>query len=233
MLMREEGEFEMAHRKSVHTHWLIFLGIIGFMSVDGFTIEAQNKQTINWTKTLAAFDAYLELPSPMNAKAIVELLPQQKPDNIIGETSQALEYIISGENYGILATEAIAGDKCSVEVLFRLLNLTDGFATEIVLGTLGTVVRMNPRLFLKVLNENLDMWYIATEGYPVEFPGYAHNNHPGASKYDLEMRIRALESVEDLGVDKIKQDCIRKLREELKRFEHIKRLSLKACLEFY
>jgi len=36
------------------------------------------------------------------------------------------------------------------------------------------------------------------------------------------MRIRALESVEDLSVDKIKQDCIRKLREELKRFEHIK-----------
>jgi len=223
----------MAHRKSVHTHWLIFLAIIGFLSVDGFTIEARNEQTINWTKALAAFDVYLEFPSPANAKAIVELLPNKKPVNVIGGTSQALEYIISGENYGILAKEAIAGDKCSVEVLFRLLNLTDGFATEIVLGTLGTVVRMNPRLFLKVLNESLDMWYIATEGYPVEFPGYAHNNHPGAHKYDLEMRIRALESVEDLSVDKIKQDCIRKLREELKRFEYIKRLSLKACWQFY
>jgi hypothetical protein len=177
--------------------------------------HTQHNQVLDWNEVLPAFERYFNYPSPENAKAVLAVLPREKPDKLVGNTGQALEYIINSREFGILASEALAGERYSAEILFRLRNFSDGWASEVVDGTLGAILRINPKLFLEVLFEYQDASFIKRGGYPVAYPNYSYNNHPSAFKYELGKRIEALERVDDPKYDKLKQACLRELRKEI------------------
>jgi hypothetical protein len=202
-------------RTIVKSLLLILFVFLGHSPEYGLLIEKQSEQTMSWDDIISAYNAYLSYPSPEHARALAGRIPNERLERVIGDESRALDYILSAENFGVLAIEAENGNKYSLETLIRLLNFVDGFGAEEVLGVLGIVVRTNPRLFLETLTENLDNWHVKQIGLPVEYPAYAYNNHPGAYKYDLEKRVASLESVNDPRYAKLKKACIQKLKEEI------------------
>jgi hypothetical protein len=176
----------------------------------------ETEPKVEWNQIISAYDSFLDCPSPEYAKAMAGLFRKNGTPKIAGDEVQAIGYILSAENFGVLANEAVLGDKYSIEILFRLLDFTDGFGTEIVLGVLGTVVRIDPRLFLEVLFENSDIIYIKRIGLPISYPGYAYNNHPGAYRYDLGKRLDSLKSVNDPRLLSLRDECIKEIDKEIK-----------------
>ena len=150
---------------------------------------------------------------------MLTILPIDWPDKLARARNkgEALDRIISPETYGILSLEAYAGDRYSTEILFRLLEVTDGYSTTLIKATLGAIVRINPKLFLSSLSEYKDKPFIKKVGYAVAGPDYSYNNHPSAFRYDLEKRIESLETITDCKYADVKAACIKKIREELGR----------------
>lgn len=169
----------------------------------------------DWDEIISAFKKYWEYPSPENAKSLLILLPVDWPSELANTSAGAIEMIIAGENYGILDLEALAGDSCSTEVLIRLLAISDGWAATQIKASLGTIIRVNPTLFLSSLWPYRDKAFIKRAGYAANGPNYAYNNHPSAFQYDLHKRIEALNTVTDSKYADIKEAIIEVIREEL------------------
>ena len=208
--------YSLVRNKYCYLAWIIFLGAICCFLNGSSNAKAHVSQNIAWESILKAFDEYFNLPSTENAKKVLIRLPRERPDTISRDTGQALDYIISADNYGILILESMAGDRYSIEILFRLRNFSDGGFSETLDGTLGNILRINPKLFLDVLLDYLDTSFIKRCGVPVAFPGYAYDVHPDARRYDLEKRIEALDRILDPKYAEIKHICIKTIREALR-----------------
>ncbi|MCU0243530.1 MAG: hypothetical protein MUE80_02030 [Acidobacteria bacterium] len=201
--------------------WNILLCLLGFLAAISPSSAQTTIQYLNWNDVLSAFDCFLNDPSIEKAASLASFLPKGVPGPNVatGDQARALDYILAAENFGILATEAAFGNENAVVVLLRLLNYADGFSAEEILGAIGRIVRFQPKLFLKVMSENWDMSLIRNSGPPVDFPLYAYNNHPGAYRHELKMRIEALKSVNDPTLAEIKEACLKRLVGKLKGLE--------------
>lgn len=196
---------------------VIILVVVGCVSISHISAKMVVKQTLDWDEVLEVFDRYFNCPSSENAMAILRVLPREIPDKVSGNKGRALEYIFNSKEYRILASEATVGERSSAEVLFRLRNFTDGWASGAVDGTLGALLRINPMLFLEILFEHKDDPFTKRVGYPVAFPNYAYNNHASAFIFELEKRSEALAGVDGPKYDELKQECIRQIRREMNR----------------
>ena len=179
---------------------------------------AINEKTMDWDMVKSAFDAFLEYPSPENAKAFSDAIPRDKTKNERGNKSKTIDYITDGLTYGVLDNEILAGNRYAVEAAFRLLNFSDGgFARDLCI-TLGSLIRINPRLFLEVLYEYKSSWVIKAAGPPVLNLGYAYVDRFKAQAYENRMRIKALESVADPKYMEIRKACVDKLLKEINEY---------------
>jgi hypothetical protein len=179
-------------------------------------LDMQATRVLDWKTVEKAYGGFVNCPSQENAKALLAALPQDKTDKMIGNAEHALGLIFSSENFPILYGEAIAGERTSVEIYFRLLNVSDGFGLELVLSTLGDIARNYPHLFLEILSQYQDIESIKTQGLPVSFVGGGYDVHPRAAIYIQEKRIEALENVNDPKYKKIRDACVRDLRAAIK-----------------
>lgn len=196
----------------------VYLAIFSFVCcVDarGTSNIGQPDQLLNWDRIMEAYSVYVDLPTPDNAKCFLNLLPEDRPDQGLGDPRKALKYIFSADNIPVLYEEAISGENRAVEILFRLLFISDGYYKETVESTLGWLARDMPGLFLEILARYKDTKPMKEFGYPVSFIGTGHNVHPKAARYVLEKRLIALDSVKDPKYEKIKSDCIKQLREAI------------------
>jgi len=206
--------------KSQKTKLFLCLIVAGLVTClpGSYQSEANiDEQIIDWDKVRSSFDTYLEYPSPENAKAFLDTLPT---DNIKVDTDTAnkvVDYIYTFRNYAILENEIWAGDRYSTEAAFRLINVADGAFGETLDMTLGALVRINPSLFLEVLYEYKDLWLFKYTGYPVYGVGPGYRERTKARIYEYRMRIKALESVKDPKYSEIKEACINRLLESIKR----------------
>jgi len=194
---------------------ITFLGVTGSIFAGGLPQIARVEQVLNWDRVLAAYDAYIDYPSPDNAKALLAALPTDRQYAAIGDEGRAIKYIFSIDNFPILSEEAISGDRIAIEIYFRLLNVADGYYSGLLLSTLGWFARVQPQLFLEILTAYKDTRDIKAHGYPVSFIGDGHNVHRKAAIYILEKRIEALETVKDPKYEEIKEACIKQLREKI------------------
>jgi hypothetical protein len=196
---------------------LIAAGLVTYLP-GSYQSEANiDEQIIDWDKIKSSFDAYLEYPSPENAKAFSDTLPT---DNIKVDTETArkvVDYIYTFRNYAVLENEIWAGDRYSTEAAFRLINVADGAFGETLDMTLGTLVRINPGLFLEVLYEYKDLWLFKYTGYPVYGVEACYFDRTKARIYQYRMRIKALESVKDPKYSEIREACVSRLLESIKR----------------
>jgi hypothetical protein len=173
-------------------------------------------QVFQWDRLVSAYDAYIECPILGNAEILIAALPIDRSSKMKGDAAQAFEHMFSADYYPVLYEEAISGVKEAVEIHFRLLNIADGFMSEIVSSTLGVILRNHPRLFLQLLNNYKNTKEVRTWGYPIDFIGSGHNMHPKAALHILEKRIEALETVEDADLKDLRDACVAQLRRSVK-----------------
>lgn len=196
---------------------LIAAGLVTHLPGSYQSEANSDEQIIDWDKIKSSFDAYLEYPSPENAKAFSDTLPTDYIKVDTETANKVVDYIYTFRNYAILENEIWAGDRYSTEAAFRLLNIADGGFAENLHMTLGALVRINPKLFLQVLYEYKDLWLFKYRGYPVYMVGPGYRERTKARIYEYRMRIKALESLKDPKYLEIKEACISRLLESIKR----------------
>jgi hypothetical protein len=174
----------------------------------------------SWEDLRAAYLAYVDCPSHENARVLLDALPIKRPEETIGDAELTLLHIFGLANFPVLDNEVLDGDRLAVEIMFRLLNITDGAYRETVETELAGLVRSIPQLFLEVLSAYKDMEYIKKFGPPVDFVGEGYVSHPKALRHEYQKRIEALESVKDPKYSKIREECIQKLRESIKKYTY-------------
>ena len=109
----------------------------------------QEKDVI-FKKLLIAWHNFDNFPSSDNAIDLINILPQE-PVNF---SLPLFEVILESETFRKLEINAFSGDRNSVRILFRMLNVSDGAAGEYLSIELGLLIRIAPRIFLDELKNN-------------------------------------------------------------------------------
>ena len=195
---------------------LIVAAIVTYLPGSYQSATNNTEEIVDWGKIKSSFDAYLEYPSPENAKAFSDTLPTDYVKVDTETARKVVHYIYTFRNYAILKNEIWAGDRYSTEAAFRLINVADGAFGETLDMTLGTLVRINPGLFLEVLYEYKDLWLFKYKGYPVYGVGYGYYDRTNARIYDYRLRIKALESVKYPKYSEIIKACVSQLNEAIR-----------------
>jgi hypothetical protein len=195
---------------------LIAAGLVTYLPGSYQSAANNTEEIVDWGKIKSSFDAYLEYPSPENAKAFSDTLPTDYVKVDTETARKVVHYIYTFRNYAILENEIWAGDRYSTEAAFRLLNVADGDFAKNLNMTLGALVRINPRLFLEVLYEYKELWLFKYKWYPVYGVGVGYVDRTKARIYQYRMRIKALESVKDPEYSEIINACVRQLNEAIR-----------------
>ena len=191
---------------------LIALGILFSLS-RGYQSAANNtEEMIDWDKVKTAFEAYVKDPSQENAKTFLCTLPKDKPENEKGDKGKTAYYIYV--NYSVWERKVLEGERHIIEAVFRLVSVADGAFAEAIWEVLSTLAQINPRLFLEILYEYRNVWYVKHIGYPGIGTKY---DVPRGPISELEMRIKALESVKDPKYSELRDECIRLLRKAIRK----------------
>ena len=181
----------------------------------GYLVRGSSQEElIDWDKVKSAFRDYLTEPVPEKAKAFLDILPFEGTKNQTGDRSTAVLYIY--DNYLTFEAGVLAGDKYLTEAAFRLLNFSDAAFSEVLDEILGNLATENPRLFLEVLYEYKESWFVKQVRPPVL----------GTSFEDLcgdilqwKRRIKALKTVKETKYRQIRDECIRILEETIKKYQ--------------
>ena len=113
-----------------------------------------------------------------------------------------------------LQQSAEAGDRGAVSKLFGFYPRSDGAVTEDIDMILGNVARRHPRLFLEELKRsNAGHGNCTTVGNTLEL-----TDQTEAQLAELRARRKALLSVTDLPLKKLRDNCISELDEDIQIF---------------
>lgn len=186
---------------------------------------AQIEETkVFWIDAHKAAEVFFLHPSPENAELFYNALPDKRMPDLDFQGYVRLSYFVFETNFSILEKEMVErGEPHAVDVGFRLINISDGAAGEMLIHALGEIVRKHPRLFLqKVLahqgkTEPAVFDLLDSILHPVawwEMP----EDDKGEVKYkelyesQRASRIEALETVDDPDLKAIRDRCIGILR---------------------
>jgi hypothetical protein len=173
------------------------------------------QETVHWQIIKNAFDKYLDYPSTENATLLCDVLPQEDIKNL-GEDYGVSEYLY--KNYEILAYEMKCGDKNAVKAAFSLFNISDGAFTEEIEWSLAELIRIQPKLFLEELELHKNGYFIREVDYPLFGEGIIFLDKMRAQTLESEMRIKALESVTDERLRPIRDECIKRLNDHIRKY---------------
>jgi len=171
--------------------------------------QIENTQ-LDWSSLQEAFKTYAEYPSSENAMKIVEILPDSHVAyNGSKQEKEALDFIYNWEQFRMLERQVFSRDRVAVKLAFKLRSIADGGFSEDLDIMLGTLVRIDPKLFLEELSsakpevQQLDH-LLANEGA-------IYVDRMDAQCLENQLRIKSLESIKDTSLKKIKYRCIETL----------------------
>jgi hypothetical protein len=179
------------------------------------------KHKILWAKAYKAAEAYFSQPSPENAEKFFMALPDRQLPGLDFQGEVRLVHFVFdfGQNFSNLEKRMEEGDRHAVDLGFRLINISDGAAGEVLGHAIGQILLKHPRLFLqKVLAHQgkteppvLEL----LEGIlnPVGWWEIPEDDNDGAKyralcKKNRDLRIKALESVKDSNLKDIRDRCL-------------------------
>jgi len=182
-----------------------------------FLLYGQERETkVDWEKIKGAGDAYFACPSSENALKLYLSLPEEDIINYGDEGIKIIEFISDHKNLNILEKHIHAGDRNAVKAAFRLFNISDGCFALSLDKALGDLIRINTKLFLEELKNHRDIVYIIRRGPPVYPVGDEYVDRFEARKSEINLRIKAFESIKDKDLIEIRDECIKGLKEPLK-----------------
>ncbi len=109
-----------------------------------------------------------------------------------------------------LAIRLAHDDPEAIQIMFNLLSISDGAASEAIHIQLGQIIKRNPTLFLELLNKNYSA-SMHLDGV-VGNLGSDYVDEPDKSAIEIKQRIDAIHSVEDPNLEEIKEKVLRSLR---------------------
>jgi hypothetical protein len=187
---------------------LVLLTLVHF--ADGQTQQGE------WDNAETAARTYIGYPSSENARLLSNSIPGPQLPKY---GSKRCYYRIAGylfDNIDVLERQVSAGDRAAVRLGFKLYEFVDGiFAVELD-RIMANLLRSYPRLFLEELISSPNIERIRTVGYPATSSKYeADEDRWDVYRYELEMRIKALETVTDSPLLGLRDTLIVMLKEEL------------------
>jgi len=192
---------------------LMLLLLISFPAM-----AVQNSEEINWAGLKQAFEEYANYPSGTNATKVSSHLPKKNRFAFSNPelAHEAIEFIYDRYQLGMLERQVLSGDKQSVMLAYNLLSIADGGFAEDINITLGTLIRINPKLFLEGLREYQGL--VGRISSLVGNQGYVYVDRLEASCYDQQLRIDSLSAVKDAELQDVKDKSIEALRGMIGRY---------------
>jgi len=189
---------------------LIFLCL--FPLVSPLYAEGNDQADVlsGWGKMKEAFDRFAKEPSSITAREFYNSIPpDEEPAR---DRKEILDHIILRD--GIIATEMLQGNTYAARAAIRILKFVKGSSQQRVGGRLGELIRVKPAVFLKACYEEREDPYIKGKGFPVGYIPYIMKKKERSS-YELEIRMEALRSVEDLELESVRDECLKGLKDEI------------------
>lgn len=172
----------------------------------------------DWNSLEMAARTYFSYPSTENARLLY--LGLQRPIRMnTDRVNMILDYVFN--NLTILVREISQGDRNAVKLGFCLYDYSSGLFTMRLDAAMADSIRSHPQLFLEELRASPNLKRIKTLGYPLCESFLNFNDDRGAAhRYELVMRILALESVTDDELVDLRDACLVELRNCLDRQYH-------------
>ncbi|MGB8957563.1 MAG: hypothetical protein WCC00_00990 [Candidatus Aminicenantales bacterium] len=176
------------------------------------------EQSSDWDTLEMAARTYFNYPSTENARLFY--LGLQKPLRANMDRSNKLFDFVF-KNLYVLARQIHEGDRNAVKLGFWLYNYSSGLYTMELDAMMADSIRSHPQLFLEELKASPNAQQIKRLGYPLCESRINSSDDQGAEhRYELEMRIKALESVTNDELVDLRDICLREIRNCLDRQYH-------------
>jgi len=161
---------------------------------------------------------YFTYPSTENARLFyLGLQKPLRPD--VERFNRLFDFVL--DNLGVLARQIFAGDRNAAKLGFALYDYSSGLLTMELDAIMADSIRFHPQLFLEELKAAPNGKRIKELGFPLrESRLNFSDNREEAHRYELEMRIKALETVTKAELSDLRDTCLREIGECLERQNH-------------
>jgi hypothetical protein len=198
--------------------------IVGAMSILGYGFRGQ-EQNIDWERMEIAARTYINYPLTENARLFYQSLSVYLPAGKAGEIDRERWERVANfifDNLEVLARQIWAGDRDAVRVGFRLYSFFGGYYTMRLDAMMADLIRFQPQLFLEELKSSPNAQLLKSLGFPLceSDIDFGRGDREMALRHELEMRIKALESVTDSALTDLRDTCIKEIRAFLTKYYH-------------
>jgi hypothetical protein len=167
------------------------------------------EQQIDWDSIEKAARIYFEYPSSENARIFRQQIRPEKGKVEPGRYYGFIGYVF--DNLDVLERQVASGDREAVKLGFMLYSFATGGAMIDLNRVMGDLARAFPQLFLEELSSSPNAHLIEEFGYPV-LQSRLGVGRLMAYRYELEMRLKSLESVTSESLASIRDSCIKKIK---------------------
>ena len=145
---------------------------------------------------ITAWERYLDRPTSENAQAVRNISYTEK-----SETRERLY-----DDLALLAVQIVSSNHESVRLAYRLRSRADGHLAETIDVMLGRLIRVNPHLFLTVLEEYRST-IVRLDSLVGNF-GMVFLDREGAHRYEARRRRDSLLTVGDVKLVAVRDECV-------------------------
>lgn len=162
---------------------------------------------LDWQAVKQAFRAYVEYPTSEHAVHVVALLP---PKHVAysgsPEEQETLAFVQEPWQWGMLERQVISRDREAVTLAFRLFTLSDGDFTEMLDILLGSLIRIDPELFLEELFDARS--YVSRLDGLLGNEGDVYVDRLSAQCLENRYRVYALSQISTVSLQALRDECI-------------------------
>jgi len=210
-----ESEMRELHASMTRTKKPHLMQLIMAILVTIFAMLLSNEfllgreQQIDWDSIEKAARIYFEYPSSENARIFRQQIQPEKGNYESGRYFRFIGHVF--DNLDVLERQVASGDREAVKLGFMLYSFAIGAAKIDLDCVMGDLARVFPQLFLEELSSSPNAHLIEELGLLQSRLGLG-GGRLMAYRYELEMRLKSLESVTSESLASIRDTCINKIK---------------------
>jgi hypothetical protein len=169
------------------------------MLIRHFVIAFAALSLFSFANAKTPWEEFIDLPTPEHARAVNAMF-------LSGNPTEDESFSTNERGLMLLDAQVRAFDEEAIECAFRLLASADGAYGEMLSESLGSLIRPNPKLFLKHYSrhqQSIDRLDALVGNF-----GANYIDSYDAMVYESKMRIKALQSVTDRSLRGARDRCI-------------------------
>jgi hypothetical protein len=172
------------------------------------TSDAQDTIMVDSSSLEKAWEEYITNPGEDTATKVYSLLPARKGSRQVQVQEEVREMIF--KNLNVLESQIYRGERNALKVAFRLFTIADSKMETSLVKIIGYLLRYNPKLFLEELKKH----EVLVPDLNQLVCSFQLSNADDPAKQNLEknIRLKALDYVEDKELKSIKKKCMNILK---------------------